>query len=302
VPKLFVIFNPVARGNKARRLRDFLEAQTRPDVILAPTVAAGDATRLAEQGVRQGYQTIVAAGGDGTVNEVLNGIGTAPVTLGVLPIGTVNVFAREFGIPLQLEAAWQVLHTGQPTTLDLVCAEYGNRRRYFVQLAGVGFDAHVVRTNSWELKKRVGPFSYVWAGLTALHHHHPEVIVSDDQGERSRGVAVFIGNGRFYGGPFRLFPQAEMNDGRLDVCVFSSVAYGDLLRYGWGILWGRHLRMRGVTYFQSAAFTCTPATAESVPFELDGEDAGMAPVRFSVLPHSLRVVVPVKRPRSGSSS
>jgi len=293
--RYFVIFNPAARGEKSQRLRALLESKAGLDVALAPTTCAGDATRLAAQGVAQGAEVIVAAGGDGTINEVLNGLGPAGVTLGVLPLGTVNVFAREFGIPLRLEAAWSALATGKVRALDLPFAEIGNQRRYFAQLAGVGFDAHVVRAASWELKKRIGPLSYVWAGLQALHRPHPCIEVTGDNGQRARGVAVFIGNGRYYGGSFRLFPQARFDDGQLDVCVFDSTGYFSLLRYGFGILSGRHPRLRGVSYLQAASFTCTPTEPGQAAVELDGEDAGSTPARFGLLPGALRVVLPEKR-------
>src|ERR1051326_8755603 len=107
--KLFVSFNPVARGEKSRRVRRFLEMKAGPAVTLAPTQSAGDAKRLAASAVSQGYRVVVAAGGDGTINEVINGIGASDVALGVLPLGTVNVFAQELEIPRKAGAAWSIL-------------------------------------------------------------------------------------------------------------------------------------------------------------------------------------------------
>lgn len=286
MPKLFVIFNPAARGEKSQRLRAFLEARTGPNVTLAPTTRAGDATRLAAQGVATGHDVIVAAGGDGTINEVVNGFDPALATLGILPLGTVNVFARELRIPLRLPAAWTVLERGAIRTVDVGVA--GTRR--FVQLAGVGFDARAVRAASWELKKRFGPLSYVVAGWRALREPQPAVEVVCDGAVRARGAAVLVGNGRFYGGPIKLFPAARLDDGLLDVCVFNGAGYGDLLRYGWGLLSGRHPQVRGVEYFQCREFECRAAAP--VPWELDGEDVGDTPVRFTVLPGALRVLTP----------
>ena len=107
--KLFVIFNPAARGEKTRRVQQFLETKAGSSVILTPTQRAGEAQSLAARAVTEGYKIIVAAGGDGTINEVVNGIGTSGVALGVLPFGTVNVFAHELRIPCKLEAAWAVI-------------------------------------------------------------------------------------------------------------------------------------------------------------------------------------------------
>jgi diacylglycerol kinase (ATP) len=280
-----VIFNPSARGEKSQRLRQFLESKKSDRVTLAPTQCTGDATRLAAAAA--GHDIVVAAGGDGTVNEVLNGLHGA--ALGILPLGTVNVFARELGLPHNLPAAWDVIENGRTRLIDLACAEAGGRRRVFCQLAGVGFDAQAVRAASWELKKKIGPLAYVWAGLKVLRAPPAVVEVAG-----RKGVAVFVGNGRYYGGKFRLFPRAKLDDGLLDVCVFERCGYWDLLRYGPAILCAAHPRLKGVHYFQAREFSCSGA----VPFELDGEDAGDAPVRFSVQPRALRVIVPT--PRSGS--
>ncbi len=289
--KLFVIFNPAARGEKSRRLLRFLTTRGGSSFTLAETKQIGDAKRLAAQAVGDGYRTIVAAGGDGTINEVINGIGTSGATLGVLPLGTVNVFARELGIPNRMEAAWAVIEGGATRLIDLACAEANGSIRHFVQLAGVGFDAQAVRTASWELKKKLGPLSYVWAGLKTISSRPVSVAISTNgSGPCGRGVAVLVGNGRFYGGPFALFPLARLDDGLLDVCVFETCSYFDVLRYGQGILRGAHTRLRGVNYFQTEQVVCS--ASGTAPFELDGEDAGDAPVTFSVIPRALRVVVP----------
>jgi len=234
---------------------------------------------------------ILAAGGDGTINEVINGIGTSGTALGVLPLGTVNVFAHELRIPRKLDAAWAVIHGGHTRTIDLARTQANGSTRYFVQLAGVGFDAHAVRTASWDLKKRIGPLSYVWAGLKALSKPHPPIEISvNGSGPLGSGVAVLVGNGRFYGGPFALFPKARLDDGLLDICVFRTVGYWDVLRYGQGILRGVHIGFGDVKYFQAENLACR--VTGPTPFELDGEDAGDAPVTFSVVPRALRVVVP----------
>jgi diacylglycerol kinase (ATP) len=280
--RIFVIFNPAARGEKSQRLRQFLESKKSGRVTLAPTQCAGDATRLAAHAGDQ--DVVVAAGGDGTINEVLNGL-NGP-TLGILPLGTVNVFAQELNLPKQLPAAWELIEAGTARAIDLPCAEYAGKRRYFAQLAGVGFDAQAVRAASWELKKKVGPLAYVWAGLKTLSAPPALVEVAG-----RKGAAVFIGNGRYYGGKFRLFPLAKLDDGLLDVCVFERFRYLDLLRYGPAILRGTHPRLAGVHYFQTPEINC----AGVAPFELDGEDAGDAPVTFSVKTRALRVIAPTPR-------
>ena len=160
-----VIFNPTARGEKAQRFRRHLDA-IGAQCTLKLTTAAGDARRLAAEAVAEGFEVIVAAGGDGTLNEVLNGLGDAPdgferARLGVLPLGTVNVFARELAIPTRLELAWQAIGQGREMRIDLPRVEYQvqgkPQRRYFAQLAGAGLDARAIELVQWELKKRDWP-------------------------------------------------------------------------------------------------------------------------------------------------
>jgi diacylglycerol kinase (ATP) len=289
--KVFVIFNPAARGEKSRRVRQFLEAKANADIVIAPTQCAGDAKSLAARAVAEGYGMVVAAGGDGTINEVINGLGVADAALGILPLGTVNVFARELGIPVRTEAAWNIIKNGRTRTIDLARAQANGATRHFVQLAGVGFDAQAVRAASWELKKKIGPLSYVWAGLKTISSKPIKVeIAVNGSSPCASGVAVLIGNGRFYGGPFPLFPKARLDDGLIDICVFEQCGYWDVLRYGQGILRGVHTKLRGVQYFQVDQLICSATAATA--YQVDGEDAGDVPVTFSVLPRALRVVVP----------
>ena len=148
-----VIFNPTARGEKAKRFRRHLDAIAN-ECALKLTAAPGEARKLAKEAVAEGFEVIVAGGGDGTINEVLNGIGDAPdgfkrACLGVLPLGTVNVFAREMGIPSKLESAWEVIRKERESKIDLPWVEFGangnRQKRYFVQLAGAVFPLRIPR-------------------------------------------------------------------------------------------------------------------------------------------------------------
>lgn len=291
--KRLLIFNPAARGEKSRRLHRLIAEQAGTEVTLAETRAAGDAQEIAARAVADGFDVVIAAGGDGTINEVVNGLGPhATAALGILPVGTVNVFARELGIPLKARAAWDIILRNRQRTLDLAAAEAADQRRYFVQLAGVGIDATAVLLASWELKKRIGPISYLWAGLQTLLRPHPPVeVVGKDNQVLATGTTVLLGNGRFYGGPFPVFPDARLDDGQLDICVFEQHRYRDMLRYVRGVISGTHTRFPDVRYFQAASVTCRVAPGDA-PFELDGENAGQTPVRFMVRQGGLRVVVP----------
>ena len=292
-----MIFNPVARGEKAGRFRRNLDAMA-DGCALKRTAAPEDARRLATEAVREGFELIIAAGGDGTLNEVLNGIGAAPdgfdrVCLGLLPLGTVNVFARELAIPLTVEKAWATLRNGRETRIDLPAVECSvngsKRRRYFAQLGGAGLDARAIELVSWSLKKKIGPLAYVLAGMKALAENRPQMKAST-QTSHLTGELVLIGNGRLYGGDYRLLPHADLRDGLLDVCVFPRVGWWMLGRCGLPLLARGKIPEGVVRRFQARDFTLTSELP--VPFELDGELAGQLPATFSVERERLRVLVP----------
>ncbi len=299
--RICVIFNPAARGNKARRFRHHLDDIGGQSAFKA-TAAPGDARRLAAEAVGEGYDLVVAAGGDGTVNEVLNGIGDAPdgferARLGVLPLGTVNVFARELKIPLKLERAWEMLQRGKETNIDLPRAEFladgKTVRRYFVQLAGAGLDARAIELVDWEHKKKIGPLAYVIAGLKALRETKPQITARGDArptGQKVTGELVLIGNGKLYGGPFEIFPEADLRDGLLDVCIFPRVDFPALFRCAPDVLARQKLPEQVVRRFRAAEVEL--AGEMPAAFELDGEWVGKAPVKFSVERGRLRVVAP----------
>ncbi len=294
--RICVIFNPAARGNKARHFRRWL-AGIATECTLKPTACAGDARRLAAETVGN-FELIVAAGGDGTVNEVLNGIGDAPdgfarATLGVLPLGTVNVFATELKIPAPIAAAWEVLQRGRELKIDLPRVEFSANgkaeHRYFVQLAGAGLDARAIELVSWQLKKRMGPLAYVVAGLQALAERQPHITVRGDHQEIT-GELVLLGNGKLYGGKFELFPAADYTNGVLEVCVVPRVNLWTLLRGAPGFLLRQKLPEKMVRRLSAGKLALT--SAKPAAFELDGEWVGSLPATFSVEPKKLRIIVP----------
>src|SRR5438128_3635461 len=237
--RICVIFNSTARGERARRFRRHLD-DIGAECALNPTTAPGGGRALAAEAVREGFEVVVAAGGDGTLNEVLNGIGDEPdgfarARLAVLPLGTVNVFAREIGMPLDLRRAWAVIRRGRESAIDLPQVEFGApdkpQRRWFAQLAGAGLDAHAVELVDWNLKKKIGFFAYVVAALKAMRATQSK-ISTEDVLQPMTGEQVLIGNGRLYGGSFALFPEAKLSDALLEVRVLPRLTSRPMLSCG----------------------------------------------------------------------
>lgn len=293
-----VIFNPTARGGKARRFRAQLDALG-ARAVFKPTTGPGAATDFARAAVTEGFDTIVAAGGDGTVNEVVNGIAAAPdglkrARLGIIPLGTINVFAKELNLPTRLGQAWETVLDGNETTIDLPYFEQSGAdgqpaRRYFAQLAGAGLDARAIELVSWPLKKKIGPLAYIVAGFQAFAEAQPAITISDGA-QSLAGELVLLGNGRFYGGRVPVFHRADLRDGRLDARVFPRVTWGALLRWGWTFLTRQPNTGPATPYLQAGRFTLT--SAQRVPFEAEGDLAGQLPVTVGLLPRALRVIAP----------
>ena len=292
-----IIFNPVARGDKARRFREQIAAFSQ-QCVLKPTLGPGGGRVLAAEAVREGFDTVVAAGGDGTLNEVLNGIADEPdglvrTRLGILPLGTVNVFARELGLPMNVLQAWQILLAGHERKVDLGLARFTDAGqpvcRYFAQMAGAGMDARAIELVDWKHKKQIGPLAYVISAAKAIQGHLPQIAVSN-RTEAFGGELVLIGNGRFYGGKFVLFPLASLCDGILEVTVFPRVKWSVVARCGWNVMNGRPpaaglaLQLRGNTIELNCP---TP-----VPFHLDGENSGRLPATFTIHTDALRIIAP----------
>jgi diacylglycerol kinase (ATP) len=279
-----VILNPAARSTKAaRRIASVRSLQPAPEIHL--TQQSGDAEKLAETLVRQGHRLIVAAGGDGTVNEVLQGLcranatlpaGQPPAVLGVLPLGTMNVFSLELHLPgHDLIGCWQHIVSAQTREVDLWRAN----DQFFIQLAGVGVDAEIIRQTSWEAKRKLGPLSYVLSALRVMRRR-PPVLQVDVPGEAPRfGSLVLVGNGQHYGGPFKLFDRADPTDGLLDVLVFHQVGPWELTQLLRRVVTSGYSPSEDFEYFQAAAFHVS--TVSHAPMELDGELRGETPVQFT---------------------
>ena len=248
------------------------------------TGAPGDARLLARQAAEEGFRVVVAAGGDGTINEVVNGLVGTDAVLGILPVGTMNVFAAELGLPTAIDQAWAVIRERHTRHVDLVRAN----EQYFVQLAGVGLDAQVVQATSRTLKKNFGPLSYLISAAQIAARRPPQLIIEHDN-VRQEGSFVLIGNGRYYGGPVAFFKDARIDDGKLDVLIFKNLGYLDIARYLGTILMGSHTDLADVEYFQTRQVHVS--SDQDVPVEVDGEVVTQLPVTFRISSRKLCVAV-----------
>ena len=297
--RIGLIFNPSAQGDKARHLRKQLD-EIQDECALLPTEGPGHAEDLAEQAVEDGFELIVAAGGDGTVQEVSNGIvrhpeGLERVKMSVLPLGTVNVMARELHIPLDFESAWRVIRRGYSDYIDLPWMEFQLDgqvvKRCFPALAGAGLDARACEQVEWETKKRSGQFAYLMAGLQTLREDLPAFSVKTPEKTIERADLVMFGNGHMYGGPFDIFPHADLQDGKVDAIVAERVTGWRFAEYAQAVLTGSLPGLSGVHYLQSDTYELCPLEDQRVPIQLDGDTMGQLPGKISVQSLALQMVM-----------
>ena len=290
-----LIFNPQARGQRGQRVLRFLMQRSTRFALYASRHPE-EAGELAARFAAEGEPVVIAAGGDGTLNAVVRGLAGSGTALGILPAGTMNVFARELGIPYaSLAKSFEVIERGYVREVDLFSANGAP----FVQMAGVGYDAQVIEETTWETKKMFGPLAYLFSAVRVLGERPPQMVVECADGRREEGVCVIAGNGSLYGGQFRMFRMADNQDSMLDVLVFKEAGY----RVVWESLLGS-LAMGGpdlgsssVSYLQANSF-CVNCDRE-VPVEVDGEFLGRAAtVAFGETERRLRVIAPEKPVRS----
>ena len=298
--RIGLIFNPSAQGDKARNLQSQLDSIA-DECTLMPTEGPGHAEDLAEQAIVDGCEILVAAGGDGTVHEVTNGLvrhpdGLNQVALGILPMGTVNVMARELKVPLDFEAAWRVIRRGYSQWIDLPWMELQRegktQRRCFPALGGAGLDARACELVRWETKKQSGQLAYITAGFRAANEEMPTFRVQAGERVIESAELIMLGNGHMYGGPFDMFPQARLDDGKVDAIVAERVEKWRVPQYAQAILTGTLPELDGVHYLQSETIELTPKGDKRVSVQLDGDAMGVLPGKITVQALGLRVVMP----------
>ncbi len=267
------------------------------DAELKLTKDQGDARKFTREAVKRGLDAVVAVGGDGTINEVIQELAGSNTALGVLPGGTVNIWARETGIPRNdLPEAREVLLKGQTRRIDLGRVN----KRYFLLMSTIGFDAEVTHAVEKKPIKRFGVLGYIMLG-TWLGIGYPNFQVVLQTGERTRRmkvVQVVIGNTQLYAGTIKFTWQAKFDDGILDVCIVHSTSFLGRIGILIDFLLRRPQRQQWVRY--ETADIIKVHTKKPVAIQVDGDPAGYTsssePTTFAVAHKALKVIVPQELP------
>ena len=275
---MVIVFNPVAGRRRASLLWRVLDVLVANGVRLhlAETTRPGHAEALARDAVRRGAEMVVAAGGDGTIAEVANGLIGSNTRLGVIPLGTANVLAHELGLPFGPRAVAAALAFGRTTTLWPGIAKGADGERLFVQMVGVGFDAQVVRHLPFSLKKLLGKGAYVLQSLREMVRYPFPAIHLRIDGLETQTASVIVSKGRLYGGNFRLAPNARSGEPGLSVVLFDHAGPGAALMYGAALPLNLLGKAPGVRHLRAA--TISIVGNQRLPIQTDGDFGGYTPM------------------------
>ncbi len=304
--RTWLILNPAAGAGRAERAWPMIATRLRSRGIRftqAVTCGPGDATLLAQAALADGATQLIVAGGDGTLNEVVNGLATAQIaktnlpTLALLPLGTGTDFARGHGIR-SLDDALLTLQHGQRRALDLGLARFRDQNgeeqeRAFVNVADFGLGP-LASQQIARVDRRLGSGAYLYGALHAIAAYVPvptRITIDDHCVYDAPCGLLAIGNGRYFGGGMSITPLAHTDDGLLDVVILGATdrrtLVSDLLPR---VYRGSHLRHQAVHFARGTAITVEASPA--LPLELDGEIVGTTPARFSLRPAYLDLLVP----------
>lgn len=319
---IVLIGNPIAGGGAEKKIKKAVNILKNKgcNVQLMLTKKRGDAEAFAKQISQEVRQEIViAAGGDGTYNEVANGLIYSDIPMAILPLGTTSVLARELNIPLNIEKALdiaikgiiQTVHLGRITLKKSNCSTVMANKlnkgentfkdsslvtRHFILMAGIGFDGEAVFGVSEGIKKYSGKGAYILSGLKALLKYNPSTIIikGHDTGDMPHvpfsltGYTAIVGKASCYGGNFKITPDARLTDPYFYIFVTQKKGRLNLLRYVSGIITGKHLHFKDITYFRAAKLTIEGHAC----IQIDGDYFGTTPAKIEIVPHALKLVMP----------
>ena len=299
-----LIHNPNAGHGGAKRRRMLDEARrifaaSGIEVELAETKGPGDATQIAQHAAIEYRHLVIACGGDGTLNEVVNGLAGPSnghrVPLALLPAGTANIFAKELTLPWDIPSAARKLIRGNVVDIALGLAtplDEPSKQKYFLSVAGAGPDGMIVYAIDLELKARLGILAYWWQGAREVFRYkfpHFRVIIGDNRVDSS---LVIVGRTKHYGGPFKITTLADLFEDKFEVMTVNTRSGFRYLSYLPTLWMGKLRGTDGVFFSKTDSLVCEPLEQNPVYAQVDGEPLGRLPVEFKIVPAALKLLVP----------
>ncbi len=286
--RVLVVFNPIAGRRRRSRYEAVIAALEKLGcrITIRETRCRGDAQAFAGAVLRDEFDVIAVAGGDGTINEVANGLGPAAPPLAVIPLGTANVLAAEIGLPIDPDAVARTI-AGAPPTLVHVGTVNGRR---FLMMAGAGFDAHVVANVDPVMKRRFGKLAYVWQTFVQFKRYRfPELRVTID-GTAYSAYSAVIANGHYYGGRFVCAPDARLTLPHLDVCLFTRPGRLNAARYATALSLGFLPKLPDIKIVQGRRISVSGPLGD--PIQADGDLMSRLPGEITLASDGIWVLCP----------
>lgn len=299
-----MIHNPRAGYGGARRHRALDESRrvlfaAGIETTLAEVSKPGDTSELARHAASEGRDLVIVCGGDGTLNEAVNGLAANPdgrqVPLALLPGGTANILAKELGLPWDFPRAAALLASATPRPIALGLAtplEAPEKRRYFLCVGGAGPDGAIVRAVDLGLKERAGILAYWYEGARQLFgYRFPQFRVRTD-GHSVDSTLVIVGRTKHYGGPFQITTEASLFEDRFELTAIETQSALRYLSYLPALWLGKLREAPGVHFWKADTVVCEPLGTGPVYAQVDGEPLGRLPVEFRIVPRALTLLVP----------
>jgi YegS/Rv2252/BmrU family lipid kinase len=284
--KVLVVFNPTAGNRKTSRLHGIVREleSLGASVSIHETTGPGDASHIASECRASDWDAIVAAGGDGTLNEVINGRQEDGPPVGLIPLGTANLAALEIGIVSRAAAIAEMIANGpvRPAYVGSV------NDRKFLLMTGVGFDAHVVRSISTRVKRLLGKGAYVLEVMSQLVRYGFPLFDVEIDGVKRPAASLIVANGHYYAGPYICATKASFDQPGLFACIFEKPGPLNVLRYGLNMLLGRLEASSG--YLVLPASRIVVQTPREEPFQIDGDSGGVVPMVIEARPNAIPLI------------
>ena len=287
-----------ARRTKVDEARRILESRG-IQADLQETTAPGEAIEIAKRATTDGRQLVIACGGDGTINEVVNGLAGSQnghrVPLALLPAGTANVLAKELELSWDIPKAAEQLASGKVREIALGLAtplEQPEKARYFLSVAGAGPDGRITYAVDLELKARFGILAYWWQGAREVFNYKFHHFRVTGEGQSREVSLVIVGRTKHYGGPFKITTEADLFEDQFEFLGLTTQSGLKYLSY-LPTLWMGDLRKEeGVYFWKSDRLVCESIDDKPIYAQVDGEPLARLPVEFRIVPRALRLLVP----------
>jgi YegS/Rv2252/BmrU family lipid kinase len=288
--KTALIFNPAA-GRASKKSIDFSVRFLKEkglEPFLFETKKKFDAVTISQNCLKDNFETIIVAGGDGTINEAIQPLIFSERRIGILPFGTANVLAREIGVPLSLKKALKLLTDGKEKKVSAGKVTFLEKEesRYFLLMAGVGFDAEVVFSNNETAKKNFGRFSYLMTAAKTFLKFSSEQLDFTAEGEQFSGYSALISNSSHYGGNFKIAKAASIFEPELHLIIIENDSAFDILRVALSALFKSHPAFDGLQF----RITKKIKIKGNAKIQLDGDFAGTSPCIIEAIPNALTFI------------